>query len=384
MSAASSGSPTRDATKERSRSRTSAQCASRRSSGAAAGGDLRLAHRHPPGPPTLEDEPGARGTQIRARARRPRCVPAAGRSSSRSTPAARGADLQEPPMTSRVQLALNVTDLEAATRRYSDLFGVEPAKTRPGYVNFAIDDPPLKLVLFENPGAATPLNHLGVELASTDDVLAAGDRFAASGLPHTVARDDRCCHAVQDKVWVDVPDVPLGAWEFYTVLADDDRRERGRRQHRQRVLRRRLGRRRPVLRRAVGRRGRVMAADDAVARRGPAGHLRADPGPRRRQPDGGARTDPRSARPQRSRQDHLGAGADHPGPPRRRPGPRRQHRRHRPPRPGATPHRGHRAVRRARRLPHHRREPRAGRAPRRPARRRPQPGPRPRRPVRPA
>ena len=125
-------------------------------------------------------------------------------------------------MTSRVQLALNVTDLEAATRRYSDLFGVEPAKTRSGYVNFALEDPPLKLVLFENPGAGTPLNHVGVELASTDDVLAARDRFTASGLPHTVARDDRCCHAVQDKVWVDVPDVPLGAWEFYTVLADDD------------------------------------------------------------------------------------------------------------------------------------------------------------------
>ena len=125
-------------------------------------------------------------------------------------------------MTSRVQLALNVTDLEAATRRYSAMFGVEPAKTRPGYVNFAIDDPPLKLVLFENPGAAAALNHLGVELASTDDVIAAGARFTASGLAHTVARDDRCCHAVQDKVWVDVPDVPLGAWEFYTVLADDD------------------------------------------------------------------------------------------------------------------------------------------------------------------
>ena len=131
--------------------------------------------------------------------------------------------IQEQVMTSRVQLALNVTDLEAATRRYSDLFGVAPAKTRPGYVNFAIDDPPLKLVLFENPGAAAAaLNHLGVELASTDDVLAAGDRFTGKGLAHTVARNDRCCHAVQDKVWVDVADVPLGAWEFYTVLADDD------------------------------------------------------------------------------------------------------------------------------------------------------------------
>ena len=123
--------------------------------------------------------------------------------------------------TGRVQLALNVTDLEAAVRHYRDVFGVEPAKERPGYANFAITDPPLKLVLFENPGAASPLNHLGVEVASAADVVAAADRFAGAGLRHTMAEADRCCHAVQDKVWVDVPDVPLGAWEFYTVLADD-------------------------------------------------------------------------------------------------------------------------------------------------------------------
>ena len=123
--------------------------------------------------------------------------------------------------TGRVQLALNVTDLEAAVRHYRDVFGVEPAKERPGYANFAITDPPLKLVLFENPGAASPLNHLGVEVASAADVVAAADRFAGVGLRHTMAEADRCCHAVQDKVWVDVPDVPLGAWEFYTVLADD-------------------------------------------------------------------------------------------------------------------------------------------------------------------
>src|SRR5215211_7301416 len=124
-------------------------------------------------------------------------------------------------MTSRVQLALNVSDLDAAVRRYSTLFGVEPAKQRPGYANFEIADPPLKLVLFENPDAASALNHLGVELPSPGDVTAAAERFRAAGLDPTMTESDRCCHAVQDKVWVDVPDVPLGAWEFYTVLADD-------------------------------------------------------------------------------------------------------------------------------------------------------------------
>lgn len=123
--------------------------------------------------------------------------------------------------TGRLQLALNVADLDEAVRLYRDLFQTEPNKQRPGYANFSIADPPLKLVLFENPEAVSPLNHLGVELASSTDVAAAAERFAASGLPHTQSTVERCCHAVQDKVWVDVPDVPLGAWEFYTVLADD-------------------------------------------------------------------------------------------------------------------------------------------------------------------
>jgi catechol 2,3-dioxygenase-like lactoylglutathione lyase family enzyme len=123
--------------------------------------------------------------------------------------------------TSRIQLALNVTDIESATRFYGDLFGVTPTKRRPGYANFVISDPPLKLVLFENPGVATPLNHLGVEVASTADVVAATDRFASAGLSHTMPESDRCCHALQDKVWVHAPDVPLGAWEFYAVIADD-------------------------------------------------------------------------------------------------------------------------------------------------------------------
>jgi catechol 2,3-dioxygenase-like lactoylglutathione lyase family enzyme len=129
--------------------------------------------------------------------------------------------------TSRVQLALNVADIDAATRFYTDLFGVGPAKERTGYANFVIADPPLKLVLFENPGAASPLNHLGVEVASSDEVAAAARRFEAAGMPHSLAESDRCCHAVQDKVWVEAPDVPLGGWELYTVLADDPSQDTG-------------------------------------------------------------------------------------------------------------------------------------------------------------
>jgi catechol 2,3-dioxygenase-like lactoylglutathione lyase family enzyme len=124
-------------------------------------------------------------------------------------------------MTSRIQLALNVADIDAATRFYTDLFGVEPAKQRPGYANFAIADPPLKLVLFHNPDADGALNHIGVEVPTPADVVAAAERFEHVGLTHHMSEADLCCHAVQDKVWVDAPDVPLGGWEFYTVLADD-------------------------------------------------------------------------------------------------------------------------------------------------------------------
>jgi catechol 2,3-dioxygenase-like lactoylglutathione lyase family enzyme len=124
---------------------------------------------------------------------------------------------------SRVQLALNVSDVDAAVVFYSKLFGAEPAKRRPGYANFAIAEPPLKLVLIEDvaargTGVGGALNHLGVEVASTAAVGAAGGRLAEQGLA-TVAEDaTTCCYAVQDKVWVSDPD---GApWEIYTVLAD--------------------------------------------------------------------------------------------------------------------------------------------------------------------
>jgi len=124
---------------------------------------------------------------------------------------------------SRVQLALNVADIDAAVDFYTSLFGTAPAKRRPGYANFAITEPPLKLVLIENAdmrgrGVAGALNHLGVEVSSTDEVTAATRRLAAEGLATDVEEETTCCYAVQDKVWVEDPD---GApWEVYTVLAD--------------------------------------------------------------------------------------------------------------------------------------------------------------------
>ena len=120
----------------------------------------------------------------------------------------------------RVQLALNVPDIDTAVDFYSKLFATEPAKRRPGYANFAVDSPPLKLVLIENPGAEGRLNHLGVEVFSTDEVATTQARLSADGLPTATEENVTCCYAVQDKVWVDDPD---GApWEIYTVLADSE------------------------------------------------------------------------------------------------------------------------------------------------------------------
>jgi catechol 2,3-dioxygenase-like lactoylglutathione lyase family enzyme len=118
---------------------------------------------------------------------------------------------------SRVQLALNVADLEASIAFYSKLFGVGPVKVRDGYANFAIADPPLKLVLFAGGGEPGSLNHLGVEVESTDEVMAAAARARGEDLPAEMEESTTCCYAVQDKVWVQGPD---NAWEFYTVLAD--------------------------------------------------------------------------------------------------------------------------------------------------------------------
>src|SRR5438128_2669723 len=106
---------------------------------------------------------------------------------------------------SRVQLALNVDDVDEAVAFYTALFGTGPAKRRPGYANFAIDDPALKLVLIESPGDGGSLNHLGVEVGSTDVVVAETRRLAAEGLPTRVQDGTTCCYALQDKVWVDGP-----------------------------------------------------------------------------------------------------------------------------------------------------------------------------------
>ena len=124
---------------------------------------------------------------------------------------------------SRVQLALNVADIDEAVGFYTKLFGTEPTKRRPGYANFAIERPPLKLVLFETAdarghGVAGALNHLGIEVETPEAVHEATLRLSAEGLRPEVHESTTCCYAVQDKAWVNDPD---GApWEVYTVLAD--------------------------------------------------------------------------------------------------------------------------------------------------------------------
>jgi catechol 2,3-dioxygenase-like lactoylglutathione lyase family enzyme len=122
-------------------------------------------------------------------------------------------------MPSRLQLALNVTDIDQAVAFYAKLFGAGPAKVRPGYANFAIAEPPLKLVLLENPGQGGSLNHLGVEVSDTGAVEAEQARLAEAGLAPAAAGETTCCYAKQDKFWVQgAPDGE--AWEIYTVLAD--------------------------------------------------------------------------------------------------------------------------------------------------------------------
>ena len=119
---------------------------------------------------------------------------------------------------SRVQLALNVPNIDEAVEFYAKLFAAEPTKRRPGYANFAIADPPLKLVLFEQADADARLNHLGVEVADSEEVWAHQQRLAGVGVG-SVEESGTCCFAKQDKVWVDGPD---GSWEIYTVVADSE------------------------------------------------------------------------------------------------------------------------------------------------------------------
>lgn len=121
---------------------------------------------------------------------------------------------------SRIQLALNVDDIDRAVQFYSTLFAAEPAKRKPGYANFAIDEPPLKLVLIENPGHGGSVNHLGVEVETSGQVHAEIARLSEAGLFTEEQIATTCCFATQDKVWVAAPDAER--WEVYTVLADSD------------------------------------------------------------------------------------------------------------------------------------------------------------------
>ena len=120
----------------------------------------------------------------------------------------------------RVQLALNVQDLDKAVEFYSKLFDSKVNKRKPGYANFAIDQPPLKLVLFENPDADERLNHLGVEVFQDADVHVATDRLKSTGLMESVEDEQTCCYATQDKVWAKDPQGMR--WEFYRIIENSE------------------------------------------------------------------------------------------------------------------------------------------------------------------
>lgn len=118
----------------------------------------------------------------------------------------------------RLQLALNVDDLDAAVDFYSKMFGTEPRKVKPGYANFAIAEPPLKLVLFEGAEPTGSINHLGVEVMSTDEVTAAEKRLTGAGLDTTGVSDTVCCYSEKTETWLEGPDGTR--WEWYVAVAD--------------------------------------------------------------------------------------------------------------------------------------------------------------------
>ncbi len=120
----------------------------------------------------------------------------------------------------RLQLALNVKDIDAAVDFYSKMFGVKVNKRKPGYANFAIDSPPLKLVLFEIPDAPERLNHLGVEVFEGEEVTEATERLKAAGLAEWVEDEETCCYAKADKVWAKDPQGMR--WEFYRIIEDSE------------------------------------------------------------------------------------------------------------------------------------------------------------------
>ena len=120
----------------------------------------------------------------------------------------------------RLQLALNVADLDEAIDFYTKMFGTGPAKQKPGYANFAVENPPLKLVLFEGAGEPGSINHLGVETETADEVLAAEARLTDSGLETTGVDDTMCCYATKTETWLDGPDG--SRWEWYVKTGDSE------------------------------------------------------------------------------------------------------------------------------------------------------------------
>ncbi len=123
----------------------------------------------------------------------------------------------------RLQLALNVSDLEQAVEFYSKMFDTKPARTRPGYANFAIADPPLKLVLFEGAGPDGSINHLGVETDTSEEVVSAEARLTASNIDTTGIDDTMCCYATKTETWVNAPDG--NRWEWYVRTGDSEQLE---------------------------------------------------------------------------------------------------------------------------------------------------------------
>jgi catechol 2,3-dioxygenase-like lactoylglutathione lyase family enzyme len=122
----------------------------------------------------------------------------------------------------RLQLALNVTDLSESIDFYEKMFDTPVAKVRDGYANFEVQNPPLKLVLFETPDAGGTLNHLGVEVEQADQVEAAERRIAGAGLETTGVDDTLCCYAAKTETWVEGPDTK---WEWYVKNADAEQFE---------------------------------------------------------------------------------------------------------------------------------------------------------------
>src|SRR5262245_33790624 len=120
----------------------------------------------------------------------------------------------------KAHLGLNVTDVTKSTEFYRKMFGIEPSKVRPGYAKFDLQRPPLNLTLNQNSlSGRGALSHLGIQVASTDDVLAIKEKWIAAGLLTRDEMQTACCYALQDKIWVNDPDG--NEWEVFVVLEDN-------------------------------------------------------------------------------------------------------------------------------------------------------------------